>query len=72
MAMPKTTMNKNGDLIWRQNDVGRSGERLSLQFKPKPQSMQQFSNCQFRRCVLGLDATHQGISAFDDAVVGHC
>ena len=62
VAVPKTSMNKHGNLASWQNNVRRARQVLSMQPEAEACSKESLADDQLGLCVLALDAGHHGAS----------
>ena len=56
--MPETSPHLNDCLVFRQNDVRRSGEVLFMQTKPKVVQMEKGTDDHLRLSILRVDSAH--------------
>src|ERR1043165_2660520 len=69
VSMPKAAVNEDDGLVFRENDVGASGEFFSVQTKTVAEPMQQRANAFLGRGVLAPNAAHvPGTSLFCEPV----
>ena len=58
MAMPKTAMNEHDSFVPREDDVRRTWQVSPVKPEPVPETMQQSTDLQLRRCVPAADRSH--------------
>jgi hypothetical protein len=68
MAMPKAAVNQNRCSVFRQHDIRRTGQALSVQPKPEATRVEGLADHDFRLCVLAANPRHHsgtGLSVYN-------
>jgi hypothetical protein len=62
MPMPEAAMHKNGDLVFREDDVRRAWKIASVETKAESLCVKGTPDSQFRDCVSPLNTSHHTTS----------